>query len=189
MESPTALSVPRAEFSDLSEKVDFAGEETNTCLPEMPMISIGGAAVQGAVWNGEHGKLPGPFRGSHGKDVENEEIQPFLVAAWRHSVVGGDRLQPKLHNRGQQLRTGDERCAAYLRWTGLRGWPSWRSGSDDVFTVLDVSRHGGHTERFVLVLIWGQQRLCAAEHGLTDAAGNGQHSLMRTIQTSNEPEA
>lgn len=37
--------------------------------------------------------LPGPFRGSHGKDIEYEEIQPSLVAAWRHFAFGGHRLQ------------------------------------------------------------------------------------------------
>jgi hypothetical protein len=133
--------------------------------------------------------LPGPFRGSHGKDVKNEEIQPFLVAAWRHSAVGGDRLQPELHNRGQQLRSGrNGRCAGYLRRTGLRDGPNRRSWRDDVFGNLDVSRHGSHAKRFALVLVFVQRRLCA-EYGVANAAGNGQHSLMRKSRASNEPVA
>jgi hypothetical protein len=76
-------------------------KKANNPPSEMPMIFSGGAAVQGAVWNGEHGTLPGPFRGSHGKDVEYEEIQPSLVAAWRYSAFGSDWLQ-KLRQFGRQ---------------------------------------------------------------------------------------
>jgi hypothetical protein len=80
-------------LNDLSEKIESAGEDVKDSSLEMPMIWSGGAAVQGAVWNGEHGKLPGPFRAYSERISNNEEIQPFLVAARRHSVVGGDRLQ------------------------------------------------------------------------------------------------
>src|SRR5579875_3019585 len=36
----------------------------------MPMICLGGAAVQGAVWKGEHGELLRAVSGFLGKDVE-----------------------------------------------------------------------------------------------------------------------
>ena len=149
----------------------------------MPMITVGGAAVQGAVWNGERGMLPGPFRGSHGKDVENEEIQTFLVAAWRHSAVGGDRLQQELHQRRRQLWTErNGRSTACLRRNGLPEWPNRRSWRNNV-SVLDVSRHGGYAERFVLVLIWVERRLCA-EYGLANAAGPWRNSLNGIAQPS-----
>jgi hypothetical protein len=83
-----------------SKKVELAGEEDDNSPAEMPMIRGGGAAERGAVWSGEHGMLPGPFRGSYKKDVEYEKIQPSLVAAWRHFVIGGDGLQ-ELRQLGQ----------------------------------------------------------------------------------------
>jgi hypothetical protein len=105
--------------SDYAENIESAGEEGNAAPRKMPIITIGGAAVQGAVWNGEQGKLPGPFRGSHGKDVEYEEVQPSLVAARRHIAYGGDRLQSQLHEQRRELWTGNERRIA-LRRNGVR---------------------------------------------------------------------
>src|SRR5579875_3387277 len=81
---PTALSVPLADLHDLSEKIEYAGEEVKDSPAEMPMIWSGGAAVQGAVWNGEHGKLPGPFRGSHGKESNMRKSSRFW---WLHGAV------------------------------------------------------------------------------------------------------
>jgi hypothetical protein len=86
------------------------------------MICIGVAAVQGAVWKGERGKLSRPLLAHSERMSKNEEIQPFLVAARRHSVVRGDRLQ-KLRRR-QQLRRAGCRCyAVSLRWHGLEQRP------------------------------------------------------------------
>jgi len=92
----------------------------------------------GAVWKGELGKLPGPFRGSQGKDVEYEKVQPFLVAAWRHSVVGGDRLQSQLHEWRGELWTDCERGAALRRYR-LYKWTNQQQRSDDVFAIYAVS--------------------------------------------------
>jgi hypothetical protein len=53
---------------------------------------------------------PGRFVAHTEKDVEYEKIQPFLVAAWRHSGIDGDRLQ-ELRQLRQQLRHSRKRFA------------------------------------------------------------------------------
>src|SRR5690348_17120312 len=83
----------------------------------------------GAVWNGELGMLPGPFRGSHGKEIEYEEIQPSLVAARHHSARGGGRLQ-ELRQFGWQLWATGNECLAVWRSAGRR--PDRRRGCDGV---------------------------------------------------------
>jgi hypothetical protein len=142
------------------------------------MICTGGAAVQGAVWNGERGLLPGPFRGSHGKDVEYEEIQPFLVAAWRHSVVGGDRLQPQLHERRRKRGTGYGRSAPLCRCSLQRSYRRCRRIA--VFARLCAKLHGWvavYVERCVAVHVSVGHGLSCAEYVFSYAAGTRQHPL------------
>ena len=121
----------------------------------MPMIRIGGAAVRGAVWSGGARRLPGPFRGSHGKDVEYEEVQPFLVAAWRDSVVGGDRLQEL---SGQQLWRPRWHDHLWANWLGQRRYVFPKSPTG-------LRQHGRRAER-------AERRgsvLVRAECGVSDA--------------------
>ncbi|GEM_PF-4294856 len=80
----------------------------------------------------------GPFRAFSERMSKNEEIQPFLVAAWRHSVVGGDRLQSQLHEWRGELWTDCERGAALRRYR-LYKWTNQQQRSDDVFAIYAVS--------------------------------------------------
>ena len=84
--------------------------------------------------------LAGPFRGSHGKDEKDEEVQPFLVAARRDSSVGGGRLQIvelRMRHRWPWGRSSARRHSGPDRL----GW------CDDVSTEcrwLELRGHAGH---------------------------------------------
>jgi hypothetical protein len=148
----------------------------------MPMICIGGAAVQGAVWKGEHGKLSRPLLAHSERMSKNEEIQPFLVAAWRHFVVGGDRLQEL--RRRQLWRAGTNCYAVALRGRRIYQRPDQQRRADDLFTVYAVLRRHVDAERNVLVvLVGGERGLHAAEYGFANAAGIGRHPLKRMDKT------
>jgi hypothetical protein len=78
---------------------------------------------------------PGRFVAHTEKDVEYEEIQPFLVAAWRHSGIGGDRLQELRQLRLELRRTG-WRFALWRQHGNERA--NRRRRSNDVFAGFDA---------------------------------------------------
>jgi hypothetical protein len=102
--------------------------------------------------------------------LKNEQIQPFLVAARGHSVVGGDRLQEQ---QRRQLRVGGERNVA-LREHELQ-WSNRQRGRDNVFIY---AKYVGRVE----YVGWGVDVLAACQRRLPEyvfvhAVGNGQHPL------------
>jgi hypothetical protein len=135
-----------------------------------------GAAVQGAVWNGVARKALRAVTGLPEKDVENEKIQPFLVAARRHSVVSSDRLQPELHDgrRGLWARYGRHDA---LRRHGFHRQSRQQRRRGHVFAVHAVFGCIVYAERGVRALVGDECGLSHAEYGLVHAAGARRHSL------------
>lgn len=110
------------------------------------------------------------------KGCRYEKIQPFLVAAWRHSVVGGDRLQPQLHERRRQWRTSYGRFAALPRCGLQRSYRRRRCIA--VFAKLCAKLRGWlvDAEPGVAIHLSVGHGLSCAEY-VFHAAGTWQHSL------------
>jgi hypothetical protein len=118
-------------------------------------------------------RSPGRFEAHTERISRYEKVQPSLVAAWRRSAVGGDRLQSTRHQLLSGLWDAGRDGYAWLRRAGHE------RRSNDLFAGHVVLPRRGRIERLARIvvsdLVWLQ--FWHAEHVLVAVVGTWSESL------------